>query len=118
MNGEILIKMELAASQVMNAVMGCSPREDSPFALNVGLDTKGETKPLRIVGNMHRKFDDGNCIVLLNAERSLIEQIRPGVGYPDHLLKEMVQRRCEAMSMFHWRSGEVTRVCSYRARMR
>lgn len=113
---EILIKMENAASQIMDAVMAYSPSDDSYFVLKVGLDTEGQTKPLLIVGNMHRKFDDGNCVVLLNAERSLAEQIKPAVGYSDHILKEIVKGRCEAMSMFHWLAGKTVMISSYRAR--
>ncbi|MEE8056895.1 MAG: hypothetical protein V3T17_03525 [Pseudomonadales bacterium] len=59
-----------------------------------------EAKPLLLLGNAHRNFEDGNVIAILNPDRDLLNEMSANVGYSGSILKEIVAKRCDIMVQF------------------
>ena len=113
---DLLRQMETSAFHVMAGVIDGSPQENSPFVLRIGVKIGEETRPLVLIGSMHRSFNDGNCIVLVNADQQLEQEVKPACAYSKKLLKDIVRKRCDAMSMVNFVAGKTTTVFSYLAR--
>jgi hypothetical protein len=109
---------QVAASAVRNA-LSVGPDHDGFFRTQMMIKVGRETKPLLLVGNTHRRVGDGHCIAVLNPDTALADEIRPGVGYGRHLLREKVGRRCD-VALDIWVAADVrskpTVSCQYEAR--
>jgi hypothetical protein len=111
-------QMETLAADVLRSVLAASPENNGTFRLVVTTSIGDTPKPVLIVGNAHRHFEDAHGIAVLNPDQRLLDEIRPGVGYNHGILKEIVSGRCDAMVEV-WLAGDhIQRGCTYRARQK
>jgi len=96
MNHE-LSQIKTFTSTVLQNLLAAIPMPDNPFRLVTSLAVGEAGTPLLLVGNVHREFDDGYCIAVLNPDASLSKQLKPGVGYSSHILRELVSGHCDGM---------------------
>lgn len=95
MNDEIQQMMDVATG-VMNGIFITTGKPDVYFKQMIELD-RGQGKNLLVVGSVHRDYDDGHVIAVLNPADALLPNLESGVAYHSELLKELVARRCKAM---------------------
>lgn len=57
----------------------------------------GQAMPVMIVGSADGSVEDGEAIAVLNPDKDLFDRLRPGVGYPSALLKEILSGKCDGM---------------------
>jgi hypothetical protein len=116
---DIVEQIKQVAASVLRNAISVGPDQDGFFRLHMPVSVGGETKPLLIVGNAHHKAGDGHCTAVLNPDASLMDKIRPGVGYTRQTLIEMVTKRCDVALDIWLDSGEddgVSVTAQYRAR--
>ncbi|KFB73747.1 MAG: hypothetical protein AW09_000994 [Candidatus Accumulibacter phosphatis] len=111
-------QMKTLVAGVLRSVLAASPENNGTFRLVVTTSIGDTSKPVLIVGNAHRRFEDAHGIAVLNPDQRLLDEIRPGVGYNHGILKEIVSGRCDAM-VDVWLVGDnVRQGCTYRARQK
>ncbi len=115
MQNEIAQMRALAAS-ALKSILAASPGQNGTFRLLVTTNIGDTPKPLLMVGNAHRHFEDAHGIAILNPEEGVLDEIRPGVAYSESLLKEIVGGRCDAMIDVWLVGGRLGRGYTYRAR--
>lgn len=111
-------QMKTLAAGILRSVMAASPEHNGTFRLLVTMNIGETPKPLLIVGNAHRHFEDAYGIAVLNPDEHLLDEIRPGVGYGYGILKEMVSGRCDSMVVVWLVGDDVRQGCTYRARQK
>lgn len=117
MNAEFL-QIQQISTAVLGAVLKNSLSEDAGIKTLVSTELDGQPKQLLIVGNAHRRFNDANCIAILNPDESLVSKINIGVAYMPSILKEMVARRCDAMVQLQMIGEKSHITTSYQSRRR
>lgn len=117
MNNEIE-QMKALAAGVLRSILAASPEHNGTFRLIVTTNIGETPKPLLMVGNAHRHFEDAHGIAVLNPDQRLLDEVRPGVGYSHGILKEMVSGQCDAMVDVWVVGGHVRQGCTYRARQK
>ncbi len=117
MNNEIE-QMKTLAAGVLRSILVASPEHNGTFRLLVTTNIGETPKPLLVVGNSHRHFEDAHGIAVLNPDRRLLDEVRPGVGYNHGILRELVSGRCDAMVDVWVVGGHVRQGCTYRARQK
>ena len=109
MNKQIRQMFDVATG-VMNGVFITTGKPDVPFKKTIELEPGG-AKNLLVVGSVHREFDDGYCVAVLDPHSDLADELNGGVGYSDTILEEMVKGRCKAM-VFVMCTGRTTYLAS------
>lgn len=94
---ELIEQIKQLAAGYCRAAMAIGPDDNGTFRMLSTIDVAGEAKPLLLLGNAHRKYDDGHCIAILNPDAGLADKLVAGCGYNGIHLKEMVTRRCDVM---------------------
>lgn len=84
------------ATGVMNGIFITTGKPDVYFKQMIELD-RGQGKNLLVVGSVHRDYDDGHVIAVLNPADALLPNLEGGVAYDGELLKYLVAKRCSAM---------------------
>jgi hypothetical protein len=114
MNEQIQQMFDVATG-VMNGVFISMGKPDVYFKKMIELERGGEND-LLVVGSVHRDYDDGHCVAVLNPDSALVEQLNGGVAYNGPILKDLVAGRCKAM-VFVTCTGRRTYLASkYRSR--
>ena len=114
MNDEFQQMMDVATG-VMNGIFITAGKPDVYFKQMIELD-RGQGKNLLVVGSVHRDYDDGHVIAVLNPADALLPNIESGVAYNSELLKELVARRCKAMVFMTCTGRRTTLQAKYAAR--
>ena len=115
MNDQIQQMLDVATG-VMNGVFITTGKPDVYFKQTIELERGGE-KNLLVVGSVHRDFDDGYCVAVLDPDDKLVAQLNGGVGYTGPILKEMVAGRCKAMVHVMCTGRKTYLATTYRSRM-
>jgi len=102
---ELIEEVKDIAVGYLKGVMTIGPDDDATFRILITTTVEGEAKPLLLLGNAHRKFDDGHCIAILNPDAELVDKLGAGCGYSGVNLKDMVTKRCDVM-LDVWVLGE------------
>lgn len=102
---DIIEQVKQMAVGYLKGVMTIGPDDDATFRMLITATVGGEVKPLLLLGNGHRKFDDGHCIAILNPDAELVDSLGAGCGYSGFNLKEIVAKRCDVM-LDVWVVGE------------
>ena len=110
-----LKKMFDVATGVMNGVFISMGKPDVYFKKTIELEEGGE-KNLLVVGSVHREYDDGHCVAVLNPDPALVEQLNGGVGYTEPILKDLVVGRCKAMVFVTCTGRRTSLTSKYRSR--
>lgn len=100
---------------VINGIFIASDKSDVGFKHMIELEPGGD-KNLLVVGSLHRDYDDGCCIGVLNPDDELAEWFVGGAGYPSAVIKERVAGHCKAMVIMHCTARRTFLASSYRAR--
>lgn len=108
--------LEIFGADLMRLFLATGTAEDTVIRSLSTVQDGDETKPVLVVGTLHRDFSDGSCIVVLNPDESLIDQIRSGVAYHPRGLKRVVANRCDAMLQMNLIGQRSQVVGRYRAR--
>lgn len=114
MNDQIQQMMDVATG-VMNGVFITTGKPDVYFKQTIELERGGE-KNLLVVGSVHRDFDDGDCVAVLDPDYRLAEQLNGGVGYTAAILKDLATGHCKAMVHVMCAGRRTYLAASYRAR--
>ena len=93
----LLGKVEKSCISLYLCALESSAGKDAMFRTLLDVDLDGCTKPLLVIGTTHPWFGDGSCIAVLNPDKSLISKLKPGCGYGNFILKEIVQGKCDLM---------------------
>jgi hypothetical protein len=64
----------------LKSVMTIGPDDDATFRMLITAKVGEELKPLLLLDNAHRKFDDGHCIAILNPGADLVDKLGAGCG--------------------------------------
>jgi hypothetical protein len=116
MNEQIQQMVDVAAG-VITGVFVSTGKPDVAFKRNIELE-EGQGKNLLVVGSIHRDYDDGFCVAVLNPDEALTEQLEGGVGYNAPALKHLVAGRCKAMVYVMSQGRKSFLVDKYAARQR
>lgn len=111
-------QLESCGANVLRFFLSTGTAEDTAIRIISSLQEGDEIKPVLVVGSVHRDFSDGNCIVVLNPDESLIDQVKSGVAYHPVELKWAVAKRCDAMLQMNLIGHRPYVVGSYQARNR
>lgn len=114
MNEQIQQMFDVATG-VMNGICITSGKPDVAFKKTIELAHGGE-KNLLVVGSVHRDYDDGHCVAVLNPDDELAAKLDGGIGYPSLILNEMVTGRCKAMVLVMCSGRKTHMVSSYLSR--
>lgn len=83
---------------VFRSILSVSADTCGTFRLLITANISGTAKPLLIVGNAHKHFEDGHAIAILNPDELLLGDVAAGTGYlPTNLLRQIVKDKCDAM---------------------
>lgn len=115
MNEQIQEMMEVATG-ILNGVFITSGKPEVTFKKAVELERGGD-KNLLIVGSVHRQFDDGFCIAVLNPDEELTAKLNPGLGIAAPMLKKVVTGHCTAMVHVQCTAKKTYLASKYRSRM-
>lgn len=85
------------AVNVFSTLLRVSADHDGTFRLLLTVQVGEFTKPLLILGNAHRKIEDGHCIAILNPDNDVLDQVIAGCAYMGSSLKDVIQGKCDAM---------------------
>ena len=107
--------MKDVVTGVINGVFITTGKSDVGFKKMIELERGGD-KNLLVVGSIHRDYDDGCCIGVLNPDDELAEWFIGGAGYPSAVIKERVAGHCKAMVIMHCTGRRTFLASSYRAR--
>lgn len=102
---ELIDQITQLAVGYCRAAMATGPDDNGTFRMLSTIHVAGEAKPLLLLGNANRKYDDGHCIAILNPDAALVDKLGAGTGYNGTHLKEMVTKRCDVM-LDVWVVGE------------
>lgn len=97
MSDGVINEIKEIAVNVFNTLLRVSADHGGTFRLLLTVQIGDETKPLLILGNAHRKIEDGHCIAILNPDNEAIDQVIAGCAYMGSSLKDIVQGKCDAM---------------------
>ena len=113
---DIIEQLKQMAVGYLKGVMAIGSDDDATFRMLITATVGGEVKPVLLLGNAHRKFDDGHCIAILNPDAELVDKLGAGCGCSGLNLKDMVTKRCDVM-LDVWIQGDMrsTIGCRYRA---
>ncbi len=111
-------QLENFGIDVLRLFLATGTAEDTAVRVLSSFQDGNETKPVLVVGSVHRDFSDGNCVVILNPDESLVDQVRSGVAYHPVGLKRTVAKCCDAMLQVHVVGQRSHVVGCYRARRR
>jgi hypothetical protein len=103
---DIIEQVKEVAVGYLKGVMTIGPDDDATFRMLITTSVDGEAKPLLLLGNAHRKFDDGHCIAILNPDAELVDKLGAGCGCSGFNLKELVTKRCDVM-LDVWIQGDI-----------
>ena len=110
------------AYSVFEPIMRASPeRSHGVFKLMMTFDVDGESKPLLVLGNAHSNIEDGQCIVVLNPNKGLTDELHGGCAYTDFVFKEIVARKCDE-ALYLWfdtyklKDDQISVMSHYRSR--
>ncbi len=109
-------QLENCGNNILRLLLATGTAEDTAIRVLASFQDGNEIKPVLVVGSVHRDFSDGNCIVILNPDESLIDQVRSAVAYHPVGLKRAVAKRCDAMSQMNLIGQRSQVVGRYRAR--
>lgn len=85
------------AVRLFESVLGVSADHGGTFRLLVTAQVGEVDKPLLVLGNAHRKVEDGHCIAILNPNKDLLDKVTAGCSYMGSSLKDIVAGNCDAM---------------------
>jgi hypothetical protein len=109
-------QLESFGADVLKLFLASSTAENTAIRTMSSAQDGSDVKTLMVVGSVHRDFADGNCIVILNPDESLVGQIKSGVAYHPRGLKRVVANRCDAMLQMNLIGQRSQVVGRYRAR--
>lgn len=89
-------QLTTVAESLFRTILRVSAEENGIFRALLTVNLDGTPKPLLVVGSVHPRIEDGECIAVLNPTRDLSEELRGGVAYGGGI-REIVQGRCDAM---------------------
>ncbi len=113
---DIIEQVKQMAVGYLKGVMTIGPDDEATFRMLITATVGGEVKPLLLLGNAHRKYDDGHCIAILNPDAELVDKLGAGCGCSGANLKDMVTKRCDAMLDVWVGGGSRTSLgCRYKA---
>jgi hypothetical protein len=114
MNDQIQ-QMSDVVTGVINGVFITTGKSDVGFKKMIELERGGD-KNLLVVGSIHRDYDDGCCVGVLNPDDELAEWFIGGAAYPSAIIKERVAGHCKAMVIMTCSGRRTFLSSSYRAR--
>jgi hypothetical protein len=114
MNDQIQQMMDVATG-VMNGIFITTGKSDVYFKQMIELE-KGQGKQLLVVGSVHRDYDDGHVIAVLNPDEALLPNLEGGMAYDGALLKYLVAERCKAMVFMSCTGRRTSLLAKYHAR--
>lgn len=116
MHATILALTDIAAT-TLRAAIAHAPGAQGLFRQVITTKIDGEVKPVLVVGNAHADFNDGHVLAILNPDKSLADEIKPGVTCGASVLKAKVRGRCDALiDMFVAGQNTPHPSCVYRSR--
>lgn len=97
MSAQLQKLTDLAAGQ-LGVALATAKEPDVSFKRTLELKPGGGLKVL-VVGSVHREFQDGFSVAILEPDPGLAERLNGGVAYSKATLRELVAKRCRAMAM-------------------
>lgn len=99
MTTDIIKQLADIGTTIFRTLLPLSAEGDGTFRTLLTCSIDGETKPLLLIGNAHRRIEDGTCIAVWNPDQELVQELIAGCGYNEAQLKELVGGRCDAMAL-------------------
>ena len=98
LNGLVMIEnVKQIAVDLFGCILKASADDNGTFKVLVTAKIGDSAKPLLLVGNAHSRIEDGHCIVVLNPNESLFNDVSAGCVYYGDTLKDIVLGKCDLM---------------------